>query len=40
MSYTEKHEAIKKDDWVNLLEDKQIGRTTMNKLIMNYLVTG
>lgn len=40
MSYTEKHETIKKEDWMNLLEDNQIGRTTMNKLIMNYLVTG
>lgn len=40
MSFTEKHEVIKKDEWMQLLEEKQIGRTCMNKLIMNYLVTG
>ncbi|XP_017771341.1 PREDICTED: glucose-induced degradation protein 8 homolog [Nicrophorus vespilloides] len=28
-----------KDDWVRLLDSKDIGRSSMNKLIMNYLVT-
>lgn len=40
MSYTEKHDIVKKDEWISILEAKLIGRTTMNKLIMNYLVTG
>lgn len=40
MSYTEKHEIITKEDWVKLLEENDLGRSNMNKLIMNYLVTG
>jgi hypothetical protein len=40
MSYTEKHENISKDDWMNRLEGLHIQRADMNKLIMNYLVTG
>ncbi|KAJ8964796.1 hypothetical protein NQ314_004603 [Rhamnusium bicolor] len=39
MSYTEKHEITTKEDWVKLLEDNDLGRSNMNKLIMNYLVT-
>ncbi|XP_018569289.1 glucose-induced degradation protein 8 homolog [Anoplophora glabripennis] len=39
MSYTEKHEIITKEDWVKLLEENDLGRSNMNKLIMNYLVT-
>ncbi|XP_063227613.1 glucose-induced degradation protein 8 homolog isoform X1 [Bacillus rossius redtenbacheri] len=39
MSYTEKHENISKDDWMNRLEGLHIQRSDMNKLIMNYLVT-
>lgn len=39
MSYTEKHENISKDDWMNRLEGLHIQRADMNKLIMNYLVT-
>lgn len=40
MSYTEKHDVTTKEDWLKLLEDNDLGRTNMNKLIMNYLVTG
>lgn len=40
MSYTEKHENISKDEWMNRLEGLHIQRADMNKLIMNYLVTG
>ncbi|KAJ8916227.1 hypothetical protein NQ315_016366 [Exocentrus adspersus] len=39
MSYSEKSETTTKDDWVKLLEENDLGRTNMNKLIMNYLVT-
>lgn len=40
MSYSDKLAVLSRDDWVRLLESKEIGRTSMNKLIMNYLVTG
>lgn len=40
MSFADKHDIVKKDEWISILEAKLIGRTTMNKLIMNYLVTG
>lgn len=43
MSYAEKHnstEVISKEDWLNRLEGTHIQRSDMNKLIMNYLVTG
>ncbi|XP_030751165.1 glucose-induced degradation protein 8-B homolog [Sitophilus oryzae] len=37
---TEKHEITTKEDWIKLLEDNDaVGRSNMNKLIMNYLVT-
>ncbi|CAH1117831.1 unnamed protein product [Phaedon cochleariae] len=39
MSFSEKHDITTKEDWVKLLEDNDLGRTNMNKLIMNYLVT-
>ncbi|KAJ8951784.1 hypothetical protein NQ318_019757 [Aromia moschata] len=39
MSYPEKHEVTAKEDWLKLLEDNDLGRSNMNKLIMNYLVT-
>ncbi|XP_046993577.1 glucose-induced degradation protein 8 homolog [Schistocerca americana] len=39
MSYTEKHENISKDDWMEHLEGVHVQRSDMNKLIMNYLVT-
>ncbi|XP_060526091.1 glucose-induced degradation protein 8 homolog [Cylas formicarius] len=38
MSY-DKHDIPSKDEWIKLLEDNDVGRTSMNKLIMNYLVT-
>lgn len=39
MSYTEKHETISKEEWMNRLEGLHIQRADMNKLIMDYLVT-
>lgn len=33
-------EVINKNDWMRKLENIHIQRTDMNKLIMNYLVTG
>ncbi|EFA03726.1 glucose-induced degradation protein 8 homolog [Tribolium castaneum] len=39
MSYTEKHDVMSRDEWMALLEENEIGRGQMNKLIMNYLVT-
>jgi len=32
--------GISKDDWMNLLNAHHITRAEMNKLVMNYLVTG
>lgn len=40
MSFTEKHETITKDEWISRLEGLHVQRGDMNKLIMNYLVTG
>lgn len=40
MSYSDKNEVISKEEWLGILESKEIGRTSMNKLIMNYLVIG
>lgn len=40
MSYSEKQEVTSKDEWLKLLEENDLGRSNMNKLIMNYLVTG
>lgn len=37
---TDKAEFTPKDEWLKLLEDNDVGRSNMNKLIMNYLVTG
>lgn len=34
------YEVISKNDWLQRMENVQIRRTDMNKLIMNYLVTG
>ena len=34
------YEVISKNDWLRKLENVHIQRTDMNKLIMNYLVTG
>lgn len=40
MGFAEKHVTPTKDEWIKILDGKEIGRTSMNKLIMNYLVTG
>lgn len=40
MSSLEKNEIILKEDWIKLLDENDLGRSNMNKLIMNYLVTG
>lgn len=40
MSYSDKSDAISKEEWLKILESKEIGRTSMNKLIMDYLVIG
>lgn len=36
----EKLEEIPKDEWLERLQGVQVTRGDMNKLIMNYLVTG
>lgn len=40
MSYPDKNETVTKEEWINRLENAHIQRADMNKLIMNYLVTG
>lgn len=40
MSYAEKPEDITKEDWMDKLNNVHIQRADMNRLIMNYLVTG
>lgn len=40
MSYAEKPEDISKDEWMDKLNNVHIQRADMNRLIMNYLVTG
>ncbi|ENN77313.1 hypothetical protein D910_08871 [Dendroctonus ponderosae] len=35
----DRQDALTKEDWIKLLEDNDVGRSNMNKLIMNYLVT-
>lgn len=39
MSYSDKPE-VSKEEWMNRLEQMHIQRGDMNKLIMNYLITG
>lgn len=36
---SEKHEEVSKEDWIHRLNETQVTRADMNKLIMNYLVT-
>jgi hypothetical protein len=36
----EKLEEIPKEEWLDRLQGVQVTRGDMNKLIMNYLVTG
>lgn len=40
MSYAEKPEDITRDEWMDKLNNVHIQRADMNRLIMNYLVTG
>lgn len=40
MSSSDKNEFISREDWIKLLDENDLGRSNMNKLIMNYLVTG
>lgn len=40
MSYSEKTEDITKEEWMDKLNNVHIQRADMNRLIMNYLVTG
>lgn len=40
MSYNEKSEAITKEEWLQRLEQFPFKQADMNRLIMNYLVTG
>lgn len=40
MSYNEKSEAIIKEEWLQRLEQFPFKQADMNRLIMNYLVTG
>ena len=37
---SEKQEEIGKEEWMNRLGETQVTRADMNKLVMNYLVTG
>lgn len=40
MSYTDKPPEYTKEEWIKKLESMHVQRSDMNKLIMNYLVTG
>jgi len=40
MSYNEKSETITKEEWYQRLEHFPFKQADMNRLIMNYLVTG
>ena len=40
MSYTDKPEDISREEWMEKLNNVHIQRADMNRLIMNYLVTG
>lgn len=40
MSSSDKNEITSREDWMKMLDDNDLGRTNMNDLIMNYLVTG
>lgn len=40
MSYAEKQEEITREEWMDKLNNVHIQRADMNRLIMNYLVTG
>lgn len=36
----ETRETVTTDEWIKILEDSGVARSNMNKLVMNYLVTG
>jgi len=40
MSYAEKPEDVTREEWIDKLNNVHIQRADMNRLIMNYLVTG
>lgn len=40
MSYAEKPDDVTKEEWMDKLNNVHIQRADMNRLIMNYLVTG
>lgn len=40
MSYSEKPDDITREEWMDKLNNVHIQRADMNRLIMNYLVTG
>ncbi len=40
MSFSEKQENLTKEEWMERLHDMRVTRADMNRLIMNYLVTG
>lgn len=40
MSFAAKNDGVTKEEWIKLIEKNDIARGNMNKLIMNYLVTG
>lgn len=40
MSYADKPEDITREEWMDKLNNVHIQRADMNRLIMNYLVTG
>lgn len=37
---SEKTDSNTTEEWMRILESKEISRTSINKLIMNYLVIG
>lgn len=39
-TFTEKPTEITKQEWLEKLENVHLQRTDMNRLVMNYLVTG
>jgi len=39
-TFTEKPTEISKQEWMEKLENVHLQRTDMNRLVMNYLVTG
>jgi hypothetical protein len=39
-TFTEKPAEITKQEWMEKLENVHLQRTDMNRLVMNYLVTG